>query len=78
MHNGLLCISTPPALGDLCCSDLFEKRAYCAMSCFELVESQCIKLVDLAKEGVNLRFEGKEIKTAPSCFTFFNHLTIAR
>lgn len=70
-------MSTPPALSDLCCSDPFGERAYCAMSCFERVEPRCIELVGLAEKGVNLRFEGREIKAAPSCFAFLiSHLTL--
>ena len=78
MHNRLLEDSIPLALGSLCCSDPLEKSAYCAMFCFELVEPRCVELVGLAEEGVNLHFEGREIKTAPSCFTFLGHLTMPR
>lgn len=76
MPNRLLDVSTPPALGGFCCSNSFEKTVYYAMSCFELVESQYIELVGLAKERVNLHFEGREIKAAPLCFAFLSYLTM--
>ena len=78
MHNRLFGITTPPALGGLRYSNPFEKCAYCAISCFELVEPRCIKLVGLAEKRVNLHFEGKEIKAPLSCFAFLSHLIMPR
>lgn len=77
MHNRLLDITIQPALGGLCYSNLFEKYAYYAISCLELVKPQCIKFVGLAKEGVNLHFKEREIKAAPLCFALLSDLIMS-
>lgn len=76
MYNRLFGITTPSALGSFSYFNSFKKYAYSAIFYFNLVELQCIELVCLTKDKINLQFEGKEIKAALLYFAFFNYLTI--